>query len=111
MIVAKGMWNILEVLFAAVWWMGLGRMMYNENKGLGIVTIIAGLSTLMDAAGNMTGVKILSEVGLNLYLLLGILWPVIIGIALIRKSVSSKSISPINTATTKHCYNISGQPV
>lgn len=100
LLVTKGMWNILEVLFAAVWWMGLGRMIYKESKSLGIVTIIAGLFTLMDATGNMTGVQILSDIGLNVYLLLGILWPIIIGVSLIKRTVPSKSTSLVNNATT-----------
>ncbi len=99
LLVTKGMWNILEVIFAAVWWIGLGKSIYSESKGLGILTIVTGLSTLMDATGNMAGVQILSDIGLNLYLLLGIVWPVIIGASLIKKAVYRQSISIVNKRT------------
>ena len=99
LLVTKGMWNILEVLFAAVWWIGLGKMICNESKSLGILTIITGISTLMDATGNITGIQVLSDIGLNAYLLLGIIWPVIIGISLIKRSFLSQSISLINNRT------------
>jgi hypothetical protein len=66
---------------------------------LGRLTIITGVSTLLDATGNMTGVHILSEIGLNLYILLGIIWPVVIGISLIRKTVSNPSINIVNPRT------------
>jgi hypothetical protein len=99
LLVTKGMWNILEVLFASVWWIGLGRMIYSESKDLGRLTIITGVSTLLDATGNITGVHILSEIGLNFYIFLGIIWPVVIGISLIRKTVSNRSINIVNPRT------------
>ena len=91
LVVTKGMWNILEVLFATIWWIGLGRMILREHKITGIVTILAGVATLLDAAGNMINVSVLADIGLNMYLLLGIIWPVLTGIILIKQSVLHQS--------------------
>jgi hypothetical protein len=91
--VTVGLWNILEVLFAAVWWIGLGKMIYSENKSLGVFTCITGISTLSDALGNMFNLTILSELGLNTYLVLGFAWPIIIGVFLIRKSIKQTPVS------------------
>ena len=92
LLVTKGLWNTLEVIFATVWWIGTGKLLYRENKWLGAVTIATGLSTLADAIGNMAGWNSLAEAGLNLYLVLGIAWPVVMGISIIRKTVLSKAI-------------------
>lgn len=92
LLVTKGLWNILEVIFATAWWIGTGKLLYRENKWLGAVTIATGLSTLADAIGNMAGWNSLAEAGLNLYLVLGIAWPVVMGISIIRKTVLSKAI-------------------
>jgi hypothetical protein len=92
LLVTKGLWNILEVIFATVWWIGTGKLLYRENKWLGGVTIATGLSTLTDAIGNIVGWNGLAEAGLNLYLVLGIAWPVVMGVSIIRKTVSSKAI-------------------
>lgn len=86
LLVTKGMWNILEVLFAAVWWMGLGRLLLDESKTIGLLTIAVGLSTLLDALGNIFDILFLSELGMNIYLVLGIVWPIVIGIRLLKKS-------------------------
>ncbi|MCB0534098.1 MAG: hypothetical protein H6574_24275 [Lewinellaceae bacterium] len=86
LLVTKGMWNILEVLFAAVWWIGLGRLLWSERKTIGLITMAAGISTLLDALGNIFEILPLSELGMNIYLVLGIVWPVVIGISLMRKS-------------------------
>jgi choline-glycine betaine transporter len=74
-------------------------MIYEENKSLGILTIITGVSTLMDATGNMTGVQVLSLIGLNVYILLGIIWPIVTGISLIKKTINSRSGQFINKRT------------
>jgi len=91
--VTVGLWNTLEVLFAAVWWIGLGKMLYNESRSLGIITIIAGISTLADAFGTMFHISALSETGMNLYLLLGIVWPILIGVFLIKKSIKQMPVT------------------
>jgi hypothetical protein len=86
LLVTEGLWNILEVLFASVWWMGTAALLNRENKWLGALTLTAGLATLADAIGNIVGLKSLAEAGLNLYLVLGIAWPLLMGIAIIRKT-------------------------
>lgn len=100
LLVTKGMWNILEVLFAAVWWIGLGKLLYHDHKIIGILTMVTGLSTLFDAAGNILDVQFLSNLGMNIYLVLGILWPCIIGISLVRKSLKEFSFT-VNHRTGK----------
>ena len=92
LLVTKGLWNILEVIFATAWWIGTGRLLYRENKWIGMITIATGLSTLADAIGNMAGWNGLAEAGLNLYLVLGIAWPIVVGISIMRKAISAKSI-------------------
>ena len=71
LLVTKGMWNILEVLFAAVWWIGLGKLLAGENKAMGVLTVVLGVSTLLDAMGNIFGITFLAELGMNVYLILG----------------------------------------
>ncbi len=99
LLVTKGMWNILEVLFAAVWWIGLGRLLYSDSKIIGLLTIITGISTFIDAAGNIFSVQVMSDLGLNIYLILGIAWPVVIGISLVGKSVQRQSHVKNNHST------------
>ena len=94
LLVTKGIWNILEVIFAAVWWIGLGKLLFQDHKIIGVLTMITGISALLDAAGNIFDVRTLSDLGMNGYLFMGILWPGIVGISLIRKSVASKLLRP-----------------
>lgn len=86
MAVIQGLWNILEVLLAGVWWMGMGILLYADKKWLSVLSVIAGFATLTDGIANIVSLPFIAEIGLNLYLLLGILWPVCIGVHIIQKS-------------------------
>jgi hypothetical protein len=84
--VTTGLWNILEVLFAATWWIGFGALLIRDHKTIGILSVISGVACLADSIGTMAGNKILAEAGVNIYLVLGIIWPIVLGIHLIRKA-------------------------
>lgn len=73
--VVKGMWNYLEVLFAGAWWLGLVFFVV-MSRSLKIVTIILGTACIMDGLGEIMQIPVLAEVGLNIYLVLGIVWPI-----------------------------------
>lgn len=84
-LVTKGIWNILEMVFAAVWWIGLGKLFLPESKSRAVLTMLTGLVCLLDVLGNMFNLHLLSEIGMNIYLLLGIAWPIGMGVHLMKK--------------------------
>lgn len=83
-IVYGGMWNILEEIVAGVWWVGVGLALRGSSRPLGSLTVVLGISCLLDSLGNMTGVNVLADIGLNLYLVLAIIWPVWVGILIYK---------------------------
>lgn len=91
-IVYDGMWNTVEVLLAGVWWTGLGIALRKEQRNFGAVTIVLGAASLADGIGNIAGIPVLAEVGLNVYLVLGIIWPVWLGVQLVSKNRKVRSL-------------------
>jgi len=81
--VAKGMWNHLEVLLGGAWWIGVGVFTVGQRI-LRVITITLGISCLLDGMGEAFHLTIVAEVGLNIYLLLAIIWPIWVGVLLIR---------------------------
>jgi len=79
-----GLWNILEVLMAGIGWLGVGVLLRRERPFAGWVTVALGLSCLVDALGNVLGVKVLADMGLYVYLVLAPLWALGFGIRLLR---------------------------
>lgn len=93
-----GLWNLLEVLFAATWWIFTGWLLYNTGRKLtGAFTVLAGCFPLLDAIAAMAGSEPLHEVALNGYLYLAIGWAAWIGIIIYRR--------PLGKAVFDHAGN------
>jgi len=86
-LVYGGMWNILEVFLCGVWWIGMGLVLRSKFPSPGNVSILLGLACLLDSLGNMTGLKILAETGLNLYLILAIAWAAWMGVLIYQSRI------------------------
>lgn len=82
--IVKGMWNYLEVLLGGIWWLGYGFFLV-ENRKLKIITIILGAACLIDSIGELFEFSLLAEIGLNIYLILAIVWPIWVGVNLLRE--------------------------
>ncbi|MBC7172879.1 MAG: hypothetical protein H5U40_10645 [Polyangiaceae bacterium] len=83
-LVYGGLWNLLEVLLAGVWWIGLGVFLSKTHPKLAWLTIITGVFPLLDGVAGMLALPALQEVMLNGYLVTGVVWPIVIGAALVR---------------------------
>lgn len=80
-----GMWNLLEMVFAAVWWIFTGYLLLKNNfRFIGWLTIITGISCLGDAKSGILQIGWLHELSLNIYLLLAIVWAIGMGIFLVK---------------------------
>lgn len=85
-LVYGGLWNMLELIFAAAWWLGVGAMLYRQGfRGWGIVTVLTGLSCAANTCGMIFQSPALHEAGLNTYLLLAIVWAIVTGVSLLKK--------------------------
>jgi len=82
-LVVKGLWNYLEVLLGGVWWLGVGYFVIHQ-RALKIVTLVLGTSCLVDGFGELFQFPLMAEIGLNMYMLLGIVWPVWIGVVILK---------------------------
>ena len=85
--VVWGMWNILEVLLAGAWFLGIGLLLHSERRIFSIVSIVLGISALLDSAGMMLSIQALADLGLYVYLVLAPIWALWLGIDLLRKPV------------------------
>ena len=83
-----GLWNLLEIFFAGIWWGSLGIILYkNRYSIIGIVSIATGLSCVADGISGMFELPALHEITLNAYLLLSIVWALAVGAFLMQKKL------------------------
>jgi hypothetical protein len=81
-----GMWNILEVLLAGIWFLGIGLLLRGERRLFSIFSIILGISALLDSLGVILGVEALA-LRVVIYVLLAPFWALWLGIDLLRKPI------------------------
>ncbi|HLO13571.1 MAG TPA: DUF4386 family protein [Anaerolineales bacterium] len=82
-----GMWNILGELLVGIWFFGAGSLLRTERRALGIVSMIVGISAVLDSLGMMLGLEALALLGLSIFLVLAPVWALWLGIDLLRKPV------------------------
>jgi len=84
--VVKGLWNYLEVLLGGLWWLSVSYFVI-EQRVLKIITFVLGVACLVDAFGEFIQLSVMAEIGLNIYLILGIVWPIWIGITVLKNKL------------------------
>jgi hypothetical protein len=81
------MWNILGELLAGIWFVGVGLLLRGERRIFSIVTMILGISALLDSLGMILNIEGLALLGLSIYVVLAPIWALWLGIDLLRKPV------------------------
>jgi len=83
--VYRGLWNTLEAFLGGVGWLGFGWLMLARNRWIAILTLALGLAELADSAGMISSQDWLFSAGLNVYLALATIWPLVMGIRLLGR--------------------------
>jgi hypothetical protein len=81
-----GLWNPLEVLLLAIWFLGMGPLIARERPMLGIVAQVFGFSGLLDVIGRIVNVDVIFYAGVSGFLLFPF-WLPWLGIALLKSRV------------------------
>lgn len=85
-IVYGGMWNMLEMIFAGIWWGATGiLMLQNHFRFTGWVMLLTGIFCLADAISFIINSEWLHAVALNLYLISAIVWAFAVGVKWVKQ--------------------------
>jgi hypothetical protein len=85
----EGLWA-LELIFWGIWWLGIGLVLRNERRSLGIFTVILGIAFLVAGAGWLLRVGPLARLE-NAFFLVPF-WVVWLGIVIWRRGVQSEQM-------------------
>jgi len=83
-LVYDGLWNTLEVLLVGIWWCGLGLALWPRSRGFAVLTLLTGAFPLLDGMAGMFALAPLHEAMLTGYLVMSIVWPIVLGVMLLR---------------------------
>ena len=81
-----GMWGILEVVLAGIWFLGIGLLLRGERRLFSIFSIILGILALLGWLGVILSIEAIASLGV-IYGLLAPVWALWLGIDLLRKPV------------------------
>jgi hypothetical protein len=82
-----GMWGILEVPLAGIWFLGIGLLLRGERHLFSIFSIILGISALLGSLGMILSVEALALLGGVIYGPPAPIWALWLGFDLLRKPV------------------------
>ncbi|MDQ6883886.1 MAG: DUF4386 domain-containing protein [Candidatus Dormibacteraeota bacterium] len=85
--VYQGIWNTLGAITAGVWWLGTGYLLRSQRTKLGIVWMLTGAASLVDAVGFMTGVPFVGLIGLIPFIVLVPVSAAAVAVDLLRRPV------------------------
>lgn len=75
---------------AAIWFLGIGRLLISKRRAFAIFSIILGVFLLLNGIGAIFEIEMLTLIGLTANVLLAPLWALWIGITLLRGSVAER---------------------
>lgn len=83
-----GLWNFLEMILGAVFWLGAGALLRAKRPRFAVLTIVLGIAAAADALGEVTRVPALASAGLTAYSVLAPLWALCFGLLTWRERVT-----------------------
>jgi hypothetical protein len=84
-IVNNGIWNLLEMGLMGIFMLGAAPVLRSKGKTLYYLTVLLGISGILDTVGHTIELPILSDIGLNLYLLFEPIWAIWVGVLWMRE--------------------------
>ena len=91
----EGLWA-LELIFWGIWWLGIGRLLRNERRILGIVTMILGITYLVAGTGWLLRIEPLARLE-NVFVFVPF-WVVWLGIVIWRHNEQHQHVMEAATA-------------
>ena len=89
-----GLWNFLEMILAAVFWLGAGAMLRAERPRFAALTMALGAAAAVDAVGETIGSAELASLGLSIYLVLAPAWALCLGV-LVARELGTRAPAPM----------------
>jgi hypothetical protein len=95
-----GLAGVVNTIPGAIWWIGIGALLWRGRRAFGIVTVLLGVIVLMMPLGTLL-VGGLGGVALFGWFILTPIWAVWLGIDLLRKPVEVKETEVASAAPTR----------
>ena len=93
-VVWRSIWQFLDAILLAAWWLGIGRLLRQDHLRLSRLSLVLAAAAAAGAAVNVAGLSLLRDVLLGVVFVLWTAWWISLLVVFARQSQAASTTSP-----------------
>jgi hypothetical protein len=93
-VVWRGIWQFLDAILLAAWWLGIGRLLRQDHLRLSRLSLALAAAAAAGAAANVAGLNLVRDVLLGVLFTLWTAWWISLLVVFARRSQAAPTTSP-----------------
>ena len=93
-VVWRSIWQFLDAILLAAWWLGIGRLLRQDHLRLSRLSLILAVAAGAGGAANVAGLSLVRDVLLGVLFLLWTAWWISLLVVFARESPAASTTSP-----------------
>ena len=94
-VVWRAIWQFLDAILLAAWWLGIGRLLRQDHLRLSRLSLVLAAAATVGAAANLTGLNLVRDVLLGVLFTLWTAWWISLLVVFARGSRAASTTSPL----------------
>jgi hypothetical protein len=93
-VVWRAIWQLLDAILLAAWWLGIGWLIRQDHLGLSRLSLVLAAGAAVGAAANVAGLSLVRNVLLGVLFVLWTAWWIWLLVVFARQSQAASTTSP-----------------
>jgi hypothetical protein len=93
-VVWRGIWQFLDAILLAAWWLGIGRLIRQHHLRLSRLSLVLAAAAAAGAAANIAGLSLVRDVLLGVLFVLWTAWWISLLVVFAHQSQAASTTSP-----------------
>ena len=94
-VVWRAIWQFLDAIVLAAWWLGIGRLLRQDHLRLSRLSLVLAAAATLGAIANLTGLNLVRDVLLGVLFTLWTAWWISLLVVFARESRAASTTSPL----------------
>jgi hypothetical protein len=99
-VVWRAIWQILDAMLLAAWWLGIGWLIRADRPRLSRLPLVLAAAAAAGAAANIAGLSLVREVLLGVLFVLWTAWWISLVVIFARQKQTTSTTSPSNSTAS-----------
>ena len=93
-VVWRAIWQFLDAILLAAWWLGIGRLLRQDHLRLSRLSLVQAAAAAAGAVANVAGLSLIRDVLLGVLFVLWTAWWISLLVVFARQSQAASTTSP-----------------